>query len=93
MINCFFKFWLQFLLAPLHSGWLRSHDDHRRSDPRVQTCTGDAVHAQLCGHGEEREDGGTRQLWGRGLHSSTLQLNLSAFCVTGGADRGCFGVV
>jgi len=30
---------------------------------------------------------------GRGLHSSTLQLNLSAFCVTGGAFRGCFGGV
>jgi len=30
---------------------------------------------------------------GRGLHSSTLQLNLSAFCVTGGAVRGCFGGV
>ena len=29
---------------------------------------------------------------GRGLHSSTSQLNLSAFCVTGGAVRGCFGV-
>jgi hypothetical protein len=27
---------------------------------------------------------------GRGLHSSTLKLNLSAFCVTGGAVRGCF---
>jgi len=34
--------------------------------------------------------GGAR---GRGSHSSTLQLNLSAFCVTGGAFRGCFGVV
>jgi hypothetical protein len=30
---------------------------------------------------------------GRGLHSSTLPLNLSAFCVTGGAVRGCFGGV
>jgi len=30
-------------------------------------------------------------LCGRGLHSSTLQLNLSACCVTGGAVRGCFG--
>jgi hypothetical protein len=30
---------------------------------------------------------------GRGLHSSTLQLNVSAFCVTGGASRGCFGGV
>ena len=29
----------------------------------------------------------------RGLHSSTLQLNLSAFCVTGDAVRGCFGAV
>jgi len=28
---------------------------------------------------------------GRGLHSSTLQLNLSTFCVTEGAVRGCFG--
>jgi hypothetical protein len=31
------------------------------------------------------------QAYGRGLHSSTLQL--SAFCVTGGAVRGRFGVV
>jgi hypothetical protein len=30
---------------------------------------------------------------GRALHSSTLQLNLSAFFVTGGAVRGCFGGV
>jgi len=30
---------------------------------------------------------------GRGSHSSTLQLNLSAFCVTGGAVRGCSGGV
>ena len=30
---------------------------------------------------------------GRGLHSSTLQLNFSAFCVTRGAVRGCFGGV
>ena len=30
---------------------------------------------------------------GRGLHSSTLQLNLGAFCVTGGAARDCFGGV
>ena len=29
----------------------------------------------------------------RGLHSSTLQLNLCAFCVTGRAMRGCFGGV
>ena len=30
---------------------------------------------------------------GRGSHSSTLQNNLSAFYVTGGAVRGCFGGV
>jgi DnaJ-class molecular chaperone len=30
---------------------------------------------------------------GRGLHSSTVQLNSSAFWVTGGAVRGCFGGV
>jgi hypothetical protein len=30
---------------------------------------------------------------GRGLHSSTLQLNFSALCVTGGAVRGCLGGV
>jgi len=38
----------------------------------------------------------TSRLWertGRGLHSSTVQLNLSVFCVTGGAVRGCFGGV
>ena len=34
-----------------------------------------------------------QQMVGRGLHSSTLQLNLSTFCVTGGAVRGCFGGV
>jgi len=26
--------------------------------------------------------------WGRGLHSSTFRLNVSAFCVIGGAFRG-----
>jgi hypothetical protein len=30
---------------------------------------------------------------GRGLHSSTFRLNLSATCGTGGAFRGCLGVV
>ena len=29
---------------------------------------------------------------GRGLHSSTFRLNLSAFCGIGGAVRGCVGV-
>jgi len=28
---------------------------------------------------------------GRGLHSSTIRLNVSAFCGTGGAFRGCLG--
>ena len=28
---------------------------------------------------------------GRGLHSSTFRLNVSAFCGTGGAFRGCLG--
>ena len=30
---------------------------------------------------------------GRGLHSFTFQLNVSAFCGTGGAFRGCLGGV
>jgi len=30
---------------------------------------------------------------GRGLHSSTLKPNVSAYCGTGGAHRGCLGVV
>ena len=30
---------------------------------------------------------------GRGLHSSTFQLNLSAFCGIGGTFRGCLGGV
>jgi hypothetical protein len=30
---------------------------------------------------------------GRGLHSSTFRLNVSAFCVTGGAFRGWLGGV
>jgi hypothetical protein len=30
---------------------------------------------------------------GRGLHSSTFRLNLSAFCGIRGAIRGCQGVV
>jgi len=30
---------------------------------------------------------------GRGLHSSTVRLNVSAFCGTGGALRGCLGGV
>jgi hypothetical protein len=29
----------------------------------------------------------------QGLTLSTLQLNLGAFCVSGGAVRGCFGGV
>jgi len=36
---------------------------------------------------------GNSKVGPRGLHSSTLQLNLSAFCVTGGAVRSCFGGV
>jgi len=28
---------------------------------------------------------------GRGLHSSTFRLNVSAYCETGGAYRGCQG--
>jgi len=36
-----------------------------------------------------RRGGGGDGGWG--LLSSTLQLSLSAFCVTGGAVRGCFG--
>jgi len=38
-------------------------------------------------------DTGSAQAPGRGLHSSSLRLNLSAFCVTGLAVRGCFGGV
>jgi len=34
-----------------------------------------------------------RKVAGRGLHLFTLQLNLSTFCVPGGAVRGCFRVV
>ena len=30
---------------------------------------------------------------GRGLHSSTFRLNVSAFCGVGGAFRGCSGGV
>jgi len=29
----------------------------------------------------------------RGLHSSTVRLNVSAFCGIGGANRGCLGGV
>jgi len=29
---------------------------------------------------------------GRGLHSFTFQLNVSAFCGIGGAFRGCLGL-
>ena len=36
------------------------------------------------------ETGCPDMMAGRGLHSSTLQLNLSAFYVTGGTVRGCF---
>ena len=38
-----------------------------------------------------------RNTWGRvrgrGLHSPTFQLNLSALCGIGGASRGCLGGV
>jgi len=30
---------------------------------------------------------------GRGLHSSTIRLNVSALCGIGGARRGCLGGV
>jgi len=30
---------------------------------------------------------------GRGLHSSTFRINVSAFCVIGGAFSGCLGGV
>ena len=33
------------------------------------------------------------QMSGRRLHSSTSQLNVSAFCGIGGASRGCLGGV
>jgi len=34
---------------------------------------------------------GTRQILGRVLHSSTVRLNLSAFCGVGVAFRSCLG--
>jgi len=45
-----------------------------------------------------REEELTKQLsggdhGGRGLHSSTFQLNLSASCGIGGAFSGCLGAV
>ena len=43
---------------------------------------------------EDEEDAAARTvITGRGLHSSTFQLNLSAFCGIGGAFRGCLGCV
>jgi hypothetical protein len=35
----------------------------------------------------------SEQVFGRGLHSSTIRLNLRAFCGIGGAARGCLGGV
>ena len=35
----------------------------------------------------------TAEQLGGGLHSSTFQLKVSAFCRTGGAFRGCSGSV
>ena len=37
--------------------------------------------------------GGERQVMGRGLHSSTSQLNVSTFCVIGVAFTGYLGSV
>jgi hypothetical protein len=40
----------------------------------------------LCGWVDKQ-----RNMGGRGLHSSTFRLNVSAFCGMGGAFRGCLG--
>jgi len=40
-----------------------------------------------------REINHTMGAHGRGLHSSTFRLNVSAFCGIGGAFRGCSGGV
>jgi len=45
------------------------------------------------GDGGSGGGGGGGSGGGRGLHLSTLQVNLSAFCVTGDGVRGCFGGV
>jgi len=50
---------------------------------------GDGLHDERAG--AVVEGGHLRHDPGRGSHSSTLRLNLSAFCVTGGAGMGSFG--
>jgi hypothetical protein len=50
------------------------------------------VGATLYGGADEAEEKPQR-VRGRGLHSSTFWLNLSAFCGIGGAFRGCLGGV
>ena len=37
--------------------------------------------------------GVSQRVHGRGFHSSTFQLNLSAFCSMGGVFKGCLGGV
>jgi hypothetical protein len=63
--------------------------DTERADLIVRRCSGVAPPApqELAAHAEPE------YVSGRGLHSSTFLLNLSAFCWIGGVFRGCLGRV
>jgi len=71
--------------CPRHGDPLQEFDDPHRH--RVVDCaTGRSVYRD----GSARGGG---HIGGRGLHSFTVQLNVSAFCGIGGALKGCLGGV
>jgi hypothetical protein len=60
----------------------------RRRRPGLAPPARAVIDLQTCALGAGADAAG-----GRGLHSSTFQLSLSAFCGIGGAFRGCLGGV
>ena len=81
----------------------------RRHPPRPRDAMGRAPFCQVCkgsheparcagagwwgGGGDSDTDEEAIEACGRGLHSSTFRLNLSAFCGIGGTFRDCLGGV
>jgi hypothetical protein len=71
-----FQILLQFQLAPLHLGVLKFTDQDNCLLISEQQYV---LRAELAAH----------QAGGRGLHSSSFRLKVSAFCVTGNTFMGC----
>jgi hypothetical protein len=80
---------------PKHDTWGPLSAVNRRAPslpPPASPAPPAASHGPVAQHGGAGDPGGGGGV-GRGLHSSTLRLNVSAFCGIGGAFRGCFGGV